>query len=122
MSEDLTRDSVVRRLVNKIKIKKPSNGNQVLTGGHLGVEGEGFISPKKTILNDVEQAMFIRKFIIKSLDMIESQFKENPNQMLVDFCNDENIFRELEQSNQLDIKGKLMRFLEQFFERISIFS
>ena len=106
MSEERTRDSVIRRLVNKIKIKTPNNGVQVLTGGDLGAEGEGFISSNKTIINDMEQAMFIRKFINKSIDMVTSQYKDRSEQMLVEFCDDENIFRELEHSNQLDIKGK----------------
>ena len=122
MSEEAIRDSAIRRLVNKVKIRKSKTPEQIFLGGSLGREGEGFIDMKDSILADLEQAMFIKRFISKSVQSIYEQFEGKEDEMLNEFCRDEKIFKELEQSNQLDIKGRLTRLLEQFPEGFPLLS
>jgi hypothetical protein len=113
MSGQKIPETAIRKLVNKLNIQQSESSERVSTGGKLGEEGAGFIKWNETILKDLEQAMFIKRFIKRSVEGILSQFEGRSNDMLSEFCSDEKIFRELEESNQLDIKGSLTRFLDK---------
>ena len=60
---------------------------------------------QEIVLEDLDQAMFIKRFISKSVNQVLKQYQNNNDLMVNDFCDDDKIFIELEESNQLDIKG-----------------
>ena len=113
MSEEKIGETAIRRLIAKVSGQPKESAETVTIGGALGREAQGFISLNESILSDLEQTMFIKRFIARSVQDVRRQFEGREEQMLADFCDDEKIFRELEESNQLDIKGRLTRLLEQ---------
>lgn len=104
--------------------RRPLLGDHSLKiAGKLGLEGETFIndSHTKSIQEDLKQALHIKNFIHESILKLERQFGADRDGLLGEFCDDQHIFQELENRNQLDIKGSLTRLLAQLSQGISLF-
>lgn len=101
-------DHEYSRLIKLMEVCSLNLDSNVQISGGLGKEGVTFLNfpPTMKLLADLEQALFIRKFINRSVSNLEISFQNRKNDLLAEFCDDERIFRELEDSNQLDIKGK----------------
>lgn len=81
--------------------------NLVKIAGKLGLEGETFINETQTKLihDDLKQAIHIKNFIRESILKLNKKFHQDKQGLLSEFCDDQHIFQELEEKNQLDIKG-----------------
>ena len=78
--------------------------------GVLGREGHSFLdkSLSSQIKFDLDQVLKIRKFIQRGILKIQTSTEHDSEICLNAFSDDEHIFKELQDSNQLDIKGEIL--------------
>jgi hypothetical protein len=95
-------------LMRSLSVMTLKEDQMLEIGGKLGIEGQTFLneSHQEKIREDLKQAIHIKNFIRDSISEVKENFLNKEEELLEEFCDDLNIFQELEEKNQLDIKGK----------------
>jgi hypothetical protein len=108
MSElELDLSSEYKTLIKKVEALPIESKAHVKLAGKLGEEGPTFLKLPSVehIQTDLKQALHIHNFIQNSIQSLKTSFKSREYEMFKEFCDDQKIFQELEEKNQLDIKG-----------------